>query len=467
MLFQRSSLFVFSLFLFPVLIPTLVFAEKLNYIAPTILPHTERAMKTAGYWISRHPSPDKVIMNTPEIERFNDRIEKEFKTTKDILAISQSYSGRNLKSELEGTLNKFMQKELYLKDGRKPQVPCRKPESCSPRLFWANVKNNLNLDAIPSEISVQYGFIVHFSDQRFFPVSEGLNAEAGDIDFDELQNSDLDVGTPVVVLHKSADGQWFYVLTDLSDGWVKVENVALCGIEELKAFLSQKNFTVVIAPKADLYLDSELTQYYDYVRMGTRLPISIERVLDTVQINFPTRTEQGMLSMRVGYFKTEDAHNGYLPYTVRNVIEQAFKLLNSPYGWGGMEGEQDCSRFLHEVFSTVGINLPRNSKEQGGIGQALGQFDAHTANEEKLTVLKEKAVGGVTILPLKGHIMLYLGMVEDRPYVIHALWAYREKVAGNDRVRVINRVAVTDLYLGEGSKKGSLLERIIAVKRIE
>lgn len=451
MLFPRKSLFILILFFFP----ALAFAEKLNYIAPTVLPHTEYSMKTPGFWISRHPSPDKVIMSGLEIGRFNDRTEKELKTTKEILELPQLYSGKDLRNLLEATLKKFSDKGYFREDGSKAN-----------KEFFEKVKAGMNLAAIKDEVSLQYGFIVYFADQRFFPTSDGLNAEAGDIDFDELQNSDLDVGTPVVVLHQSTDGQWLYVLTDLSDGWVKTENVALCGKDELKEFLSSKNFAVVTAPKTDIYLNSELTQYYDYVRMGTRLPISIERVLDTVQINFPTRTEQGTLNMKVGYLKSQDVNKEYLLYTARNVIEQALKLLNSPYGWGGMEGEQDCSRFLHEVFSTVGINLPRNSKEQGEIGRSLGQFDAHTTTEEKLRVLRESAVGGITILPLKGHIMLYLGMVGDRSYAIHALWAYREKVGGEDRVRVINRVAVTDLYLGEGSKKGSLLERVGGVRLI-
>jgi len=35
--------------------------EKLYYAAPTLIPNTQLQMKTAGFWISRHPFPDKVI----------------------------------------------------------------------------------------------------------------------------------------------------------------------------------------------------------------------------------------------------------------------------------------------------------------------------------------------------------------------------------------------------------------------
>ena len=60
--------------------------------------------------------------------------------------------------------------------------------------------------------------------------------------------------------------------------------------------------------------------------------------------------------------------------------------------------------------------------------------------------------------------MLYLGMLENRPYAIHAVWAYREPLGEEDQVHVINRVVVSDLDLGDGSKKGSLFKRLTGVR---
>ena len=67
---------------------------------------------------------------------------------------------------------------------------------------------------------------------------------------------------------------------------------------------------------------------------------------------------------------------------------------------------------------------------------------------------------GATLLRLPGHIMLYLGTVDGRPYVVQEIWGYREPGPGRDRVRLINRVVVSDLSLGTGSWRGSLLSRI-------
>jgi hypothetical protein len=57
-----------------------------------------------------------------------------------------------------------------------------------------------------------------------------------------------------------------------------------------------------------------------------------------------------------------------------------------------------------------------------------------------------------------------LGKDQNRLYAIHAAWAYRQKGIEGDEVKVLGRVVVSDLSLGEGSSKGSLLERIVAVR---
>ena len=165
--------------------------------------------------------------------------------------------------------------------------------------------------------------------------------------------------------------------------------------------------------------------------------------------------------------KKKDVHKGYLPYTPRNIIEQAFSLLNAPYGWGGMYGEQDCSRFIQEIFATVGINMPRNSTDQAKVGELIARFDEKTKEEEKIKIILSRAIGGITTLRLKGHIMLYLGSVNGRPYVIHETWGYKEKGFLRDRIRVINKVVISDLSLGKDSKNGSLLKRIDTVRLIK
>lgn len=432
--------------------PCLIHAqsERLSYAAPTLLPGIKRPMKTPGFWIARHPSADQLIMTAPQVEEFNNRIQKKEKLVKDLFHLPEEFSGEELRTLFAETLEEFKNKNYYAGSAR------------ADKKFFEAVKINMNLESIPEKIQPQFGFIVHFADQRFFPTPQVLSEKPNDIDFDELQNSDLDVGTPIAALHRSRDGQWLYVLSELLDGWVEARHVVLTRRQDVEDFFTYDNFAVITAGKADIFLDLKQTQYYDYARMGVRLPIEQRLSAGIVKVRIPTRSTDGTLIFQAGYISEKNFHKGYLSYTPRHMIEQAFALLNEPYGWGGMHGEQDCSRFLQEVFATVGIRLPRNSSQQAQLGQRFAEFDEKSREEEKLKALAG-AMGGITILPLPGHIMLFLGMVDDQPYAIHATSGYREKVGSKEITRVIKRVVVSDLSLGESTKKGSLLERLKAV----
>ena len=131
-----------------------------------------------------------------------------------------------------------------------------------------------------------------------------------------------------------------------------------------------------------------------------------------------------------------------------------------PYGWGGTFGEQDCSQFLCEIFSTVGIILPRNSSGQARIGMQLSGFTSKTSDQAKTEILRASAIPGATLLRLPGHIMLYLGTVQGKQYIIHETWAYKEKRGFSEITRLINRVVVSTLELGKESAKGTHLHRL-------
>ncbi len=184
------------------------------------------------------------------------------------------------------------------------------------------------------------------------------------------------------------------------------------------------------------------------------------------QVLIPICDSQGYLVRQQGYVQKNQASAGYLPYTARNILQQAFEMLNAPYGWGGMYGEQDCSRFIQQVFATVGVNFPRNSADQVMVGKQVAEFDPNTSAEIKIRSL-DRAIGGITTLYLKGHIMLYLGKAGLLPYAIHETWAYRVPDGDQELIYKINRVAVSDLDLGIGSRSGSLLERLRSIRMVQ
>lgn len=413
------------------------------------IPFVTDEMRTPAYWIQRQTNPDQVIFDSSLIQAFNHNIQDELQSTKNIFAQPDIFPGEKVRSDIEQILNDFQGKGFYFLNDQKVELP-----------FFDQIKEDLNLENIPPEIKLRYGVAVLYTNLRFFPTDEPLLEKPGDVDFDQLQNSALNIDDPVVVLHESKNGEWLYVETETLSGWVKKKDIAM-GNKDLIEKSSQCRDVIVTAPKTQLFQNRALSQVYGFVQMGTKFCRAQLSDPHLYAINFFSRRENGEMTFSVGFIKKEDAREGFMSYTQRNILTQAFKLLDKPYGWGGMKGEQDCSRFLQEFLSTVGIRLPRNSSEQGQVGRSIAEFTDETTDEEKIQVLKDQAVGGITLLKMKGHIMLYLGMVDNRPYAIHATWGYREPAAdGEDEVRVLNRVVVSDLSLGEGSQKGSLLKRI-------
>jgi hypothetical protein len=163
-------------------------------------------------------------------------------------------------------------------------------------------------------------------------------------------------------------------------------------------------------------------------------------------VRIPTRNEQGKLIFSKATIKTVHLHKGYLPYTQKNILTQAFKFLHAPYGWGGMYGEQDCSKFLQEIYATTGVRIPRNSTSQSNMGKAKIELN-FLSKESKAKKVNNWAKAGVTIFHLKGHIVLYIGNYKGEPFIIHTVWG------SSSRHYALGRTAVTSLnfngYLGK------------------
>ena len=441
--------------------------ERINDGTSSLTGHCLYLMKTAGFWISRHPSPDAVIMPPDAIDQFNKRLRNttelneggvigpfDKRLTKDIFNIIRDLKTETLLQDLEKTLSGIMGEGYYTAAGVRGD-----------EVFMEDVRRNMNLNSVVIGMAPRYGLVVHYASQRFLPTREGLYDRKDDYDFDQLQNSALDVGTPVAVVHTSADGFWYYVMTEISDGWVEAKNIALGNINQVREFAQAKDFAVVIRPKADIFLNESMTNYYDYVRMGMHLPLSGVDA-GRVTINIPVMDTDGTLAVKEAYMNAEDVNTGFLPFTARNIYKQALMMLNQPYGWGDMYGEQDCSRFLQMVFATVGIFLPRDSKDQMQASNSAVDFD-EKSNDVIKTAAIAKAPAGNTLLAMKGHIMLYLGTVNGNPYVIHDTTGYKQIVGKKEVTYAIGRVIISDLSLGQGSARGSLLRRLIRTVTIE
>lgn len=428
--------------------------DKESVPAPSLMPHIEKAMNAADFWIRLHPAPDREVLSPDGIIAFNARTETELKLIRDVASGPHPGPGE-LASRLYKDLQEVRSEERY--DARSRPVK---------EDFYRRMESEVGPEVLGVNIAVKYGFICRRADVRVLPTDEALTRGPQEPDFDLVQNDSFDIATPLAVLGEAADGRWVYVDGPASSGWVKKACIVFCTLNELKGYLAKRPFVVVTASGADLFVDANGTILYGRVRMGSRFPLA-EDSADAVKVLVPSLYEDDRYYERVVYIKKEDVHTGFLPYTPRSILEEAFKLLGAPYRWGSSRGGQDCSGFVQEVFATVGIVLPRDSSEQRRVGDLIGEFREGGDDAEKLAVFARGAAGGTTLAWLKGHILLFLGMYQGRPYVIHATYGYKERQALKEVTKTVKRVVVSDLSLGEGSKKGSLLDRVLSIREIE
>lgn len=406
-------------------------------------------MEDYGYWIEKVSAPQRVLLEPQEIDSRNRLlIQREDLYMNNLHNFPDFLSKEQIEEMLE-VCKEALQNRFY--------THLNHPINEEKR---GKILSRLNLDNVPSTQKVQWALTLRECNIRALPTNEIAMEEAGDYQFDQFQFTKINPGEALAVIHTSAHGRWHFVASYFVTGWIESRNIALANDKQLVLdFCKASPFVIYTGKCGNLYYDHKLTRFALKVKMGARFPL-IEEGEGYLSVKMPFRSKEGHLSFTEGYVARDSYINiGYLSFTQENVARLAFELKGEEYGWGGMFGGRDCSRFIFDIFKCMGVLLPRNSTSQSKAG--LSSIDlAALSFEQKERVIVEKGIPFATLLSLPGHIMLYLGKEEDRAYVMHSVWAYKEKVFFKDRQRKVAKVVVSDLYLGEGSKKGSLLERL-------
>jgi len=403
---------------------------------PVIIVNANRHLNIPEFWIDNIQDAEKVIMNEKEIEKFNYNTTHKKNTFTLFKDINRAYGSSWVKKSLLRNYNNMKSRTTHFADGNKISS-----------IFYANIKTNINLDAIVNKsVQTRYALVTAYCDQKIIPTELALLKKKNQIHFDRNQNSALDIATPVAILHSSADGLWHYGIGPTSSGWVHSKNIAFGEKKEIVNYLNSKSFVITTAAKTALKFGG---QYHDYMRMGVR----ILKLDEETMVMVPTADSNGNLVLSNATVKTADVHKGYLKYTPKNILTQAFKFLHAPYGWGGMYGEQDCSKFLQEIYATVGVKLPRNSASQSNVSEAKLELSG-LSKTSKQTFLRTSGMVGGSILHLSGHIVLYLGEYKGEPYIIHTVWG------SSSRHYALGRTAVTSLNFNNYLKKIDRLTNI-------
>ena len=379
---------------------------------PIIIVNKNRHLNIAEFWIDKIENPDTLIMNEKEIEHFNNNTAHKQQKLNYFHDLQKEYDFSWIRAKIVKSFHGIQLSASYFSDEYK-----------IPQSFYSDIKREMNLNNFYEKSrTTRYALTVNYTNQKIIPTELSLLKKPSQIHFDRNQNSALDIATPIAILHSSKDGLWHYGIGPTSSGWVCSKDIAFGDREEILNYLDTKNFVITTAAKTPLIIQGK---YHDYMRMGVRLP-SLITIDDMTMVMVPQRNKDGKLIFSNATIKTENIHRGYLPYTARTILTQAFKFLHAPYGWGGMYGEQDCSKFIQEIYATTGVQLPRNSGSQSEVGESKREL-AGLAKKAKNHLVKSRALAGVSIIHLKGHIVLYLGKYKGEPYIIHTVWGSSSK----------------------------------------
>jgi len=391
---------------------------------PIVIVNRNRHLNIAEFWIDNLKKPDDIIMTDKDIKAFNDEVAYQQKQLTYFRDINDYYGASWIKAGIETMLKGITLQTKYFEDGKR-----------IPSSFYSQIRSDIALSLLSNEkIKTRYAMTTNYTNQRLIPTDLALLKRKNQIYFDRNQNSALDIATPIAILYSTPDQKWHYGIAPTSSGWVKDGDIAFGDKKEIQEYIDAKKFIITTSPKSAVMIAGK---YHDYLRMGVKLP-SILTLDNMTMVLIPTKDEDGSLILSNATIKTSDTHKGYLSYTPRNILIQAFKFIHAPYGWGGMYGEQDCSKFIQEVYATVGVRLPRNSASQSAIGSAHLEL-SNLRKRDKKDRLENIATVGSTIIHLKGHIVLYIGEYRGDPYIIHTVWGESQ------RHFALARTAVTSL----------------------
>jgi len=421
---------------------------------------------SADYWISVADRPDEVLLDAEAIASFVRNAYDVDSNMVDLSAYPETLGSGDVVALIR-SISKPYQGELRYREG-----------GWVTKEDYRRYSANLDLERLPETVDVRFGMVVERADMRTWPSADIVFASEETIDLDRFQENGLFPGDVVAVLHESSDGLWYFAQSYNYAAWVPKHKVALGQREEILAYGDAEPFIVVAGSRAVTnYTPNTPSVSEVQLEMGTRLPLlkpeDVEHNVDgqnhdaSYVVRLPTRTEQGGLEFRPGLLaRSQDVHIGYMPYTRRNVLNQAFKFLGERYGWGHSFNARDCTGLVLEVHKTFGFKLPRNSGQQGHseIGENF-YFSPEASGEDKMRALADAEIGD--LLYSHGHVMLYLGRYDGEHYVIHDLsgsgWSDDD---GEFHEAVLNGVSITPLRHIHSSPEKTYLGQMYCIKRL-
>ncbi len=320
---------------------------------------------------------------------------------------------------------------------------------------WNKIKENAALDSYPN--SSQAAISLNATPLRAIPSLAPLYLDVNSLSnaypFDMLQYSQLPLGLPLYISHTSADKTWYFVDSGNASGWVQAKDIAFVNKDFIENWLKSE-LIAITKENTTLTINS---LFHAKAFVGTLLP----RKEDKVYV--PLKDLNGMAYLYNVELNTENYKAFPLPFNAKEIALLGQEMMGQNYGWGGLNGNRDCSLMLEDLFINFAIHLPRNSALQGNIGHVFSLLDTENKEAEILKIAKPFA----SFIYKKGHIMLYIGSYEGKALVFHNAWGV---VAKNNQRILVGKALVSSLELGSQNprvdKSKSLLNTIQSVNNL-
>ena len=439
------------------------------------LPGWSEAKLDAAHWIARWPEAEAARLDAAAVAARNARL---FALDASVTRLDALPAAMGLTDIRERVLrlSTLSAAPRYFGDGRLVSVGDRDRWLAALNLDTLAEVAGANDPDAPRALT--WALVTQRAALRTFPTLERVFSAPGDTDIDRFQESAVFPGTPVAVLHASADGRWRFVIAATYAAWIPEGALAATDRSTALDFAARAT-RVVLEPVAHLAHTPEAPAVSKLaLDMGVALPghrdwplsepVNGQGALAAHVVEVPTRDAEGGLALVPALLpRGEATHDGPLPASRANVIRQAFRFLGERYGWGHDYGSRDCSGFVSEVYRSVGLVLPRNTSSQS-ISPALAghtPIPAGWTRAQRLNAVTALQPGDLIYIP--GHVVMLVGIDEHGPWVIHDAHGGRARGAdGIDRALPINGVALTPLLPLRFDANRDYLDAITHLQRV-
>lgn len=426
----------------------------------------EPAQLDPQYWVERQRDPDRVVLDRAAIAQQNARLYTLDRSVRDLPALPASLDHKDVAAWVQ-PLSERPTKPLF--DERGEPVPASTLDA---------VVDNANLAAIPARQDTRFGLVVHRANLRTFPTPLRVFTSRNDADIDRFQESALFPGDPVAIVHESRDGGWWFVASPRYAAWIEKRHVAEGAKDAVLGYGRKMPYRIVTGAQVrTLYTREAPTLSELQLDMGVRVPVLADWPPGTpvngqhpytaYVIELPVRNDDGSLRFAPALLpRREPTRADYLPLTPRNLIEQSLRFLGERYGWGHSYNGRDCSGFVSEIYRSMGVELPRNTRDQA-ISPALNRIALGEKDDraKRLAIVRQLQVGDLVYIP--GHVMMVIGHEDGEPYVIHDTTGLSWRSADGKIIRAkTNGVTVSPLTPLMFNDTQTYVDRITNIQRI-